>query len=136
VVDIYTQLTSYGQFDDPLYLYLKNSYGVAESVFVDENLAYFGKYKGSDEIVVDSVIPYDRFKLLKSREIIYLGLLERQSEISENTSRSSVGRGVIPTIQIPVYMPPSFSFLGKEGAKIDIDGTQSVNLRFEKKYNS
>lgn len=85
---------------------------------------------------MDSVIPYDRFKLLKSREIIYLGLLERQSEISENTSRSSVGRGVIPTIQIPVYMPPSFSFLGKEGAKIDIDGTQSVNLRFEKKYNS
>jgi len=125
-------ILSYGQFDDPLYLYLKNSYGVAESVFVDENLVYFGKYKGSDEIVVDSVIPYDRFKLLKSREIIYLGLLKRQSEISENTSRSSLGRGVIPTIQIPVYMPPSFSFLGKEGAKIDIDGTQSVNLRFEK----
>jgi len=129
---VFQLVFSFSLPDDPLYQYLRKSYGIFDSVYVGENLVYFGKYKGVDEIVLDSIVSYDRFKLVRAREIIYKNLLERQSEELETASKTASSRGVIPTIQIPVYMPPSFSFLGKEGAKIDIDGTQSVRLSFEK----
>lgn len=125
----------YAGRENPLFYYLERSYGITDSIVIDdEGLVTFSRYKGDVEIGVDSSISYEQFKELKKDEIVYQSFLSvsAESTVSKSTPQSS---GFIPTIQIPIYIPQSLSFLGGEGAKIDLNGTQSVNLRLERNVN-
>lgn len=118
----------------PFIDYLEKSYGLKDSVTIEEDLVLFAKYKGESEVRIDSVLSYTEYK----QSIKNFVFLKSFSELQEEEQKSAAqGRsaGIIPTIQIPIYIPPSFSFLGKEGAKIDVDGRQSVRFSFEKNVN-
>jgi len=121
--------------EEPLYSYLEENYGITDSILIDpEGLVTFSRFKGNIEIGTDSVVSYERYKELMENEIIYQSFLSIAAE-STAAKAAERGGGIIPTIQIPVYIPEPLSFLGGEGAKIDLDGNQSVNVRLERNVN-
>lgn len=121
---------------DPFISYVENSHGLRDSIdIVGGDLVAYKTFKGDEELWIDSLFSYDYYKQRAVKNALFAGFYTSFKDSTSISRSSPGGSGLIPTIQIPVYIPPSFSFLGPGEARIDLNGSQSVSLRFERNVN-
>jgi len=116
--------------------YLQNVYGVMDSVvFEEQDVIRFSKFKGDEEITVDSVADYRSYVKKSQWGALLRGYFSVKAESTQVSESRPVSSGLIPTIQIPINLPRSLSFLGSNQSTINLNGLQTVSLNFEKNVN-
>ncbi|MEO0243700.1 MAG: hypothetical protein ABIL92_02970 [candidate division WOR-3 bacterium] len=126
----------YAHTNSPLFNYLERSYGIVDSLqLLEGDFVKFTKSKSGEDLLIDSIIEYGQYKRSALENALSFGFYNVLAETVGVSQKGVQTSGLIPTIQIPIYIPPTLSFFGPGEARLDFNGSQSVSLRFEKNVN-